>query len=113
MALVIAVVSLLGGIDRHSDHPFQTESLSGRQEVFAAAAHPFAPLHLEEAGVASHAHPCPACLHLLRSIGTQAAPAALAPRIAPVGVLLLGGELRPSPGAVGLLASRGPPSLLV
>lgn len=111
LALVLALVSLLlGTFDFHAEHALQPE-LSGSHEVFEAAAHPYAPLHMEAAGVATWRHSCTACLHLLRSIGTDAPPAVGALRLDSSDAAAAADAPRLSPGARFQIGTRGPPAL--
>jgi len=113
LALVLALVSLLlGTIDFHVEHSLAPEPLSGPHEVFTAAAHPFAPLHLEPAGVATYRHACPACLHLIRSIGTETLPVVAVLRPDSHRALVITVAPRLSPGARSRRGCRGPPALL-
>jgi hypothetical protein len=113
LALVLAsVFLLLGSFDFHAGHSLRPEPLSAEHEVFEAAAHPYAPLHMEEAGVATHRHSCTACLHLLRSIGTGALPVAAGLGLDLSGSPVVADAPRLSPGARSCISSRGPPALL-
>lgn len=112
LVLAVALVCLLAGsFDFHAEHSFRPEPLSGGHEVFEAAAHPYAPLHMEEAGVATYRHSCPACLRLLRSVGMEAPPVATALRLEASGVSMDADEVHLSQGARSRLGSRGPPVL--
>lgn len=113
LTLVLALLSLLlGSFDVHTEHALETEQHSGSQEVFASAAHPLAPLHLEAAGTASHRHSCLACLHLLRSTGTDAQPVSMVPPLDQAGASPVADTPRLAPGARSPLSSRGPPAPL-
>ncbi len=77
--LLLALL-LPGMAGLHADHA-GLESLSDPHAlIFEEACHPKEARHLEAAGPGHHAHPCPACLHLLRSAGE--APRSL-PRLVP------------------------------
>lgn len=113
LTLVLALLSLLlGSFDLHTEHALETEQLAGSQEVFTSAAHPLAPLHLEAAGTASHRHSCLACLHLLRSTGTDTQPVATVPPLDQASASPVADTPRLAPGARSPLASRGPPAPL-
>jgi hypothetical protein len=112
LALALALVFLLlGSFDFHAEHSLGPEPLSGEHEVFEAAVHPYAPLHVEEGGVATRRQSCPACLHLLRSIGTDALSCTASLRLDLSGAPVDTGEPCLSPGARFHIASRGPPVL--
>lgn len=114
LVLVLALVSLLlGSFDFHGaeQHSLRPD-LSGAQEIFEAAKHSDAPLHMEGGGEATWRHSCPACLHLVRSLGTGALPSGLAPRLDAAGAPPAVDTARLFSGACVRLGSRGPPCLL-
>lgn len=115
LALVLALVSLLlGSFDFHgSEQHSLRPDLSGTQEIFEAAKHSDAPLHMEGAGTATWRHSCPVCLHLVRSLGTGALPAGAVLRLDVAGASPAANAPRLSSGACACSGSRGPPAALL
>lgn len=75
LALALMLVSLpLGSLYFHAGCSLEPEPLSGEHEMFMAAEHPFAPIHMEDAGVATHRRAWPPYLHLIKSIRTKTLP---------------------------------------
>lgn len=110
--VVLALVSLLlGSFDFHSEHELQS-GISAPHEAFEAAAHPYAPLHMESAGVATWRHSCPACLHLLRSIGADPVFVVTGLELDDLGAPAITDTPRLAPRDRSPLVSRGPPGLL-
>src|SRR6185436_17611393 len=113
LALVLALVPLLlGTIDFCVAHSLPPGPLSGSLEVFTAAAHPFAPLHLEGAGVATCRHAWPARLHLIKSIGTKTLPVVAVLWPDSHRAFLITEPPQLSPGAHTCRGYRGPPARL-
>ncbi len=110
LVLVLALLSLLlETINFQVEHGLAPEPLSGSLEVFTAAAHPFAPLHLDRAGIATYRNASPALLHLIKSIGTKTLPVVAMLRPDPHGVLVIAETPQLFPGTRSCCGYRGPP----
>lgn len=68
--LWLLVALLLPGMaGLHADHAGLESLEAPGALIFEEARHPKEAMHLEAAGPGHAVHPCPACLHLLRSAG--------------------------------------------
>ena len=110
---ILLLVQLAGLVGLHGEHAL-TSSL--REEIQGAviqpnACHPHQAVHMEAAGTERHAHPCTACVHLLRSLGVERT---AAPGLAAPDPVLSTASNEPLPGAwlaLGSSGSRAPPAI--
>lgn len=104
--LWLLLALLLPGVaGLHADHAGLESLEDARALIFEEACHPRQAIHLEAAGPGHHAHPCPACLHLLRSAGeTPRSVPRLVPPVLVSAVPVVTATLRPA----GTRVSAGP-----
>lgn len=96
---LLLTLLLPGMAGLHADHAGLESLEDSHALIFEEACHPREATHLEAAGSGHHAHPCPACLHLLRS--ASEAPRSLPRLVPPVLVSAV-------PAVTATLRSAGP-----